>query len=136
MPEETSKKETVQSLKKELKLKDKEIFRLSKLFIKKNQEMIDSRRRLEKSLRELEDAKTILEIKVKARTKELQELNQGLEEKVKERTKEIEKSKKEIEKKVFELEKWYNLTIGRELKMVELKKRISCLENKLEENNK
>ena len=75
---------------------------------------------LEKIKKELEEAKTILEIKVKARTRELQELNETLEEKVKERT-------KELQDKVDELNRWYKLAVGRELKMIELKKEIERL---------
>ncbi|MCD6549993.1 PAS domain S-box protein [bacterium] len=69
---------------------------------------------LEKIKKELEEAKTILEIKVRARTRELRELNETLEEKVKERT-------RELQEKVDELNKWYQLTVGREIKMSELK---------------
>lgn len=78
---------------------------------------------LGKAKKALEEAKTILEIKVKSRTKELQELNTTLEEKVKQRT-------KELQRKVDELNKWYKLTVGRELKMVKLKKEIEKLKKK------
>ena len=66
-----------------------------------------------------------LEIRVKARVKELEELTQNLEEKVRERT-------KEIQKKVEELEKFQKFSVGRELKMIELKKKIKEIKN----NNK
>ena len=69
---------------------------------------------LERTQKELEETKTILEIKVKARTRELEDLNRTLEEKVRERT-------KELQEKVDELNKWYQLTVGREIKMSELK---------------
>lgn len=68
----------------------------------------------------LEEAKTTLEIKVRARTRELQEFSQNLEEQIKERT-------KELYRKMEELEKFQKLAVGREIKMVELKKEIQRL---------
>ena len=63
-----------------------------------------------------------------------------LEERVKERTKELETAKdiaegraKEIEKRKEDLEKFYKLTVGRELRMIELKKQIKELEEKMKE---
>lgn len=70
-----------------------------------------------------EEAKATLEIRVRARTRELQELAKGLEQKVKERT-------KELEDKVRELEKFQRLAVGRELRMVELKKELSEIQAK------
>lgn len=43
----------------------------------------------------------------------------------------IKETEKELRKRVEELEKFHGLTVGRELKMIELKKRIKKLENKL-----
>lgn len=63
----------------------------------------------------------------------VKQLNETLEQKVQERTKELKESKEIAEKRAAELEKWYNLTVGRELKMVELKKKIKELENKIGE---
>ena len=74
--------------------------------------------------RETEEAREVLEIKVKARTKELEDLTQNLEKKVKERT-------QELQKRVEQLEKFSTLTVGRELKMLDLKKRIKELEEKI-----
>jgi len=71
----------------------------------------------------LEEQKNILEVRVKARTRELEELAQSLEEKVKERT-------RELEERIEELEKIHRLTVERELKMVELKKKIEELQKK------
>jgi PAS domain S-box-containing protein len=73
---------------------------------------------LEKAKMALEEAKNVLEIKVAARTRELKELNEKLEEKVGQRT-------KELQEKLSELDKWYRLTVGRELKMIELKEEIN-----------
>jgi len=77
---------------------------------------------------ELEEERTSLQIKVKARTSELEELTKSLDEKVKGRT-------KELQLRIEELEKFHNLTIGRELKMVELKQEIDKLKNEVEEKN-
>jgi len=71
-----------------------------------------------------EESKKVLEIKVKARTRELRELAEGLEEEVKRRT-------KEIQERMAELERFSRLTVGRELKMVELKREIKKLEEEL-----
>lgn len=66
---------------------------------------------------ELEDVRTTLEIKVAARTTELSKLTETLDEQVKERT-------KELQVKIDELETFQRLSVGRELKMIELKKEI------------
>jgi len=78
-----------------------------------------------KTKSELEESKTVLEIKVKARTNELEELTKKLEEQVRERT-------KELEERVEELEKFQKLTVGRELKMIELKKENEKLKEEIE----
>jgi len=81
-----------------------------------------------KDLREsrtaLEESKTILEIKVQARTKELRELTEKQEEIIKERT-------KDLQEKMKELERFNRLAVGRELKMIELKKEIEKLQKEL-----
>jgi hypothetical protein len=66
---------------------------------------------------ELREAKTTLEIKVQARTDELRKLAETLDEQVKQRT-------KELQEKLRELEKFREVAVGRELKMIELKKEI------------
>jgi len=78
---------------------------------------------LKKSRDELQEAKTSLEVKIKARTGELEKLTQALEDKVQQRT-------KELQERINQLERFRKLTVGRELKMVELKKRIKELEEK------
>lgn len=68
------------------------------------------------SQKEAEEARQLF----KTRTKELQEMAAGLEEKVKERT-------KELQEKIDEMERFQKLTVGREIKMAELKKEIKRL---------
>lgn len=75
---------------------------------------------LKESQGALEEAKTVSEIKIHARTRELQELAESLEGKVGERT-------QELREKLKELERFRELTIGRELKMIELKEEIEKL---------
>lgn len=77
--------------------------------------------------RELEEAKSVLEVKVKSRTRELEELARGLDQKVKERT-------QQLQQRINQLERFQQLTIGRELKMVELKKKIKELETGLKKD--
>lgn len=52
---------------------------------------------------------------------EIKTIQENLEKKIEERT-------KELQKRVAELEKFHQLTVGRELKMIELKKKIKELE--------
>ncbi|MCD6528515.1 hypothetical protein J7K44_02660 [bacterium] len=60
-----------------------------------------------------------------------------LEEKVKERTKELQAAYEDIKKRKEDLEKFYKLTIGRELRMIELKQKIKELEKEIKkERNK
>lgn len=80
-------------------------------------ELTDRAKELESAKSALEESKTVLEIRVQARTRELSELAGTLESKVEERT-------KELKAKLEELEKFQRLTIGRELKMIELKKEL------------
>jgi len=79
----------------------------------------------ERKLRiELGGEKKSLEIKVAVRTKELKELAVALDQRVKERT-------KDLQEKMKELEKFNRLAVGRELKMIELKKEIERLKEEL-----
>ncbi|MGM0439023.1 MAG: HAMP domain-containing protein [Patescibacteria group bacterium] len=81
--------------------------------------------RLKENRQELEEAKKVLEIRVRARTKELEELIDTLEEKVEART-------QELQRKVEELEKFHKLTVGREKKMIQLKEENEELKEKIE----
>jgi len=88
-------------------------------------------RRLRGYQEKMEEQKQVLEIRVNARTKELKELNEELERQVDERT-------KELKRQVEEYEKANKLMVGREVKMVELKKELKKAKKiikKLKEEN-
>ncbi|MBU0546590.1 MAG: hypothetical protein ABH876_00660 [Patescibacteria group bacterium] len=72
---------------------------------------------------QLEDVETVSEIKISSRTQELEEIADNLDEEVKKRT-------EELEEKIKDLEKIKKLSIGRELKMIELKMEIRSLKKK------
>ncbi|MBU1876732.1 hypothetical protein KKA72_00025 [Patescibacteria group bacterium] len=72
---------------------------------------------------QLEDVETVSEIKISSRTQELEEIADNLDEEIKKRT-------EELEEKIKDLEKIKKLSIGRELKMIELKMEIRSLKKK------
>lgn len=81
--------------------------------------------RYRKIKKRLEESEQILKVKVRARTRQLEELAESL-------RKESDKKTKELQEKVKELERFNKLAIGRELKMIELKKEIKKLKEELE----
>lgn len=90
----------------------------------RTKELEEKIKELEITKKELEESKALLEIKVKERTEQLKELASNLEGEVKKRT-------KELEERLKELEKFHRLTIGREMKMLELKKENEKLKEEL-----
>ena len=78
---------------------------------------------LKKAQMELKGVNITLEKRVKERTAELEKIKETLEKAATERT-------VELQKKIEELEKFKRLTVGRELKMVELKNEIGKLDQK------
>ncbi len=80
---------------------------------------------LGKAKQTMQEERDVLEIKVNARTKELNEMNEKLEQEVGNRT-------EQIQKKLVELEKMSKLMVGRELKMIELKKELQEKEGEIE----
>ena len=93
------------------------VFFIVDFFSKRLQESI---KKLHQKEYELKQSKDFFKIKVKVRTKELRELNENLDEQVKNKT-------KELNGRVEELKKINKLMIGREIRMVELKKEIEAL---------
>jgi methyl-accepting chemotaxis protein len=83
-------------------------------------------KQLEKSTKKLKESKDVLEIKVKARTQELKEFADDLNKQVKGKT-------RELKDRVDELERFHKLVVGRETKMIELKKEIEKLKEKLKQ---
>jgi HAMP domain-containing protein len=80
--------------------------------------------KLAQNYKELEEQKNVLEVRVQAKTKELRELANSLDMQIKEKT-------KDLQNRIDELERFHKITIDREIKMVELKKEIAELKEKL-----
>ena len=85
--------------------------------------------KINESYEKIEEQKTVLEVRIRAKTKELKELVENLDGQIKEKT-------KELQKRVDELERFQKLTIGRELKMTELKEEIKKLKKELDQKTK
>lgn len=100
-----------------------EIGYLAKVF----NDMLDNIRDAQKKIREVEiklkENNLNLERRIHERTEDLVKLKSNLEITVFERT-------KELQEKLSELEKFKELTVGRELKMIELKKKLEELKRK------
>jgi len=116
---------------KEEKQELAELDRIAKMLVRRDFELMGVKEQREKELeelkktkQELEKAKDVLEIKVRARTKELEELTQSLEQQVKQRT-------EELQEKLAELESFNKMAVGRELKMVSLKEEAEKLKEEL-----
>jgi Skp family chaperone for outer membrane proteins len=110
----------------------------SELLVSREDELNSTNERLDEKLHELEELKTTLEEKVRERTSELETAKEGLEIEVARRTEELAKDKdglelnikertKQLQEKVNELQVFYDTTIGRELKMMELEKEVNDL---------
>lgn len=78
-----------------------------------------------------QEEKTILEIRLAAKTRHLKEEEEKLAEEVKKRTQKLAETSAKLKERVKELEKFYKLTIGRELRIKELKKEVKELKEKL-----
>ena len=102
------------------------VFVYGYFFIKSTEKIIEASFSEKMAKEALGESKKVLEVRVEARTKELKELTKGLEGQVKERT-------KELQKRVTELESFHKLTIGREVRMLGLKKENKELRKKIEE---
>ena len=100
-------------------------FFLLMLLIRKTLSLARTASELKTSKDAVEESRSVLEVKVLARTRELQEMAKHLEATVQERT-------KNLEHKIEELEKFHRLTGGRETKMVELKEEIKKIKNETE----
>jgi methyl-accepting chemotaxis protein len=80
---------------------------------------------LKKSKERLEKFKKLLETKVERKTKESKQKAKTLEH-------QVQKGNKELRQRIIELEKFHKLTVGRELRIIELKKQNKKLKQEIE----
>jgi len=111
------------SQKVDIKTND-ELSYLGNIFNQMTENIGKSQFELKKTERQLEEVNMNLEKRVSERTTELENLKNNLEKITEERT-------KELQIKLEELEKFKDLAVGRELKMVELKKEINEMKDKV-----
>ena len=83
---------------------------------------------LNKSKKFLEESRAVLEVRVKARTRQLREQARSL-------RKENERKTQDLKKRIREMERFQNLTVGREIRMRELKKEVKKMEAQLRDAN-
>ncbi|MBU4351326.1 hypothetical protein L6250_03840 [Candidatus Parcubacteria bacterium] len=115
----------------DISLRAIELDRIAKMLIKRDFSLMEVKEKreaelveLKKTKQALEEAKAVLEMRVEERTKQLQDLTRDLEEKIKERT-------RELQEKVEDLQRFNELVVDRELKMIELKKELEECRAKL-----
>lgn len=70
-----------------------------------------------------------LNLELEEGSRELEKERLSLDNKGNERTRELEKSREELKERIEELERFRKISVGRELKMIELKKEIERLKN-------
>lgn len=92
-----------------------------------DKEIIDLSKSLNVAADEIYNVRNTLKIQVAAKTRVIEDEKISLEQEVERRT-------KELRKRVSELEKIQKLTVGREIRMIELKKKIDELKRKLKKN--
>jgi len=85
-------------------------------------------KKLKKTEEDRQEMESVLAIRIKARTRELRDLADSLDIQVKERT-------LALQEKINESEKFNRLTVGRELRMIELKKEINALKEEIRKTN-
>ncbi len=103
-----------------------EHFRILK---KKNEDLNKEREKVLVAYKKAKEAERVLEVRVRARTRELERLSVHQEEIIRERT-------KKLEEKIEESERFRKLVVGRELRMIELKKGIIDLNKLLKKRKK
>lgn len=91
---------------------------------KLQQDFSDAQKKIKQYQEELAEAKVVLDIRVKAKTRQLKEEAQIFEDKFEHRA-------KQLKEKIVEFESFQKLMVDRELKMVELKSQLEEAQNKI-----